>query len=262
MVRDGALFLVNDYGVADPADCKGLRERPPQIYGNSLAHHVHFPLFDAFCPRAGLSFARTRPNPLRSVHTAAVRYQPETPKRFRKAFARLYERRQDGEEMLELGAAADEWFKKKAWLHAARLFQRCLKLDPESAEVLFKLGKSCFEAGHTDLALRYLSEGRTCDVRRGFDFDFQIGRCHHKLGRTREAIDAYTASLAREEDASTHCNIGLMYEAERELGRAYACYQRALVLMPKYDRARALLERLREVWPACPKEAATGAGPG
>jgi tetratricopeptide (TPR) repeat protein len=246
--EDGVV-LVNDYGSSALWELRGHVERRPQHYGNTMNQGVDYAVFDAFARRAGMGILRTE-NPFRSVHVAALRAGAEVPPGLRAAFKAAFLDREDGEDMLDFGAAAKQWLKAEEPARAVRLYQRCLRLDPVSAETYFRMGEACLDAGYNDAAYETLTSGRDKDGARNYDFDFAIGRACYRLKRWREGVRHYRASLEREDDAVTHANLGVLYEEMGDFRSAYACYKRSAELRPDYERAKTLIRSLEEAWAA------------
>ncbi len=242
----GALFLINDCGTLLKQGFQGLKECAPSFYGNTLSCPVSFPVLEAFCRQAGWDVALSR-DPSFAIHTAAVRFMPRAPDSFRKAFRRSDKERHKGEDITDLGSAGVEAFEKKNYLHAIRHFKRCLRLDPESPEVLYRLGEACVEAGLAEEAIAFLGKGKEFDAFRLHDFDYQLGRACHRLGRFQEALVSYENSLKRDDHSTTHANLGFVYLDLRELRNASRCFRKALALDPKNARARKALEAMRSV---------------
>ena len=246
-MKRGGIVLINDYGSCEIAAFDGLQDGRPKHYGNTMNHGVNFLILDAWCRREGRSHVRTD-NPFRAVHSTAIRFGGEISPAFASAFARLYVDRHDGEDLLDFVAAAREASTQEAYALAVRFYQRALQLDPDHLEALFRLGEACIDDDQAEQALAPLVRGKLLDSTGYFDFDFQTGRVFYRLERFDEALAAYERSLAREEDAATHTNIGRVHEDRKEWRKAYDAYCRALALNPKYERARRLVEALRTCW--------------
>lgn len=168
-VRPGGLALVNDFGSALRSDLGGAEEILPEHYGNALAHELNFGLFDAWCAASGLDLVRTR-NPLAPIHTAAIRYQAEVPRTFRKLFLETHVRRSDGEDMIDFTAAAGALAGQGQHLLAARLYRRCLRNEPSDPELYYRLGECCLLGGRPRLARRYLRRGARLEGAVEYDF--------------------------------------------------------------------------------------------
>lgn len=246
-VRDrlvpGGVLVVNDYGTVELDDLEGERERRPAHYGNTLNHGVDFPIFDVFCKHHALDLVRTT-NPLFSVHTAAIGYGAELSPEFRKAFRRIYVRNDEGLSLLELQAAADAAVKRADHGTAARLYERCVRLEPDSSDMLFALGENSFEAGQTRLALRCLLRGRRLDRDKRRDFDFALGRVYMRLHRFERARRAFERSVLREDDPSTRSNLGRVSEILGDREAAFRHFCRSLELAPQGPVAAFVVRKL------------------
>lgn len=250
-MKPGGIVLVNDYGSCDPSTMEGLQDGRPRHYGNTVNHGVNFLILDTWCRREGISHVRTD-NPFRAVHTTAIRFGREVSPAFASAFARIYDDRHDGEDLLDFVAAARESSTQGSYERAVRFYQRSLQLDPNHLESLFRIGEACIDDDQPERGLHWLLHGKSLDDTGYFDFDFQIGRVLFRIKRYDEAMAAYERSLAREPDAATYTNIGRIHEERQEWRLAYDAYHRALALKPTYDRAQRLLEALRTCWAEMP----------
>jgi tetratricopeptide (TPR) repeat protein len=244
----GGVAIVNDFGSPESRDSKGLSDRRPSIYdGNAIFHGVHFPIFDEFAVAAGLSVARTK-KPARSIHSALVQYSRELRPAVRSAHHRFIVERQDGEDLIDFSTAAREEYRLERYARAVRLYERCLKLDPGSAELLYRTGEACVDAGLPGEALKYLKRGRSLPGGADWDFDFQIGRAFYRLERLKDAAASYTESIAKRDDPVARTNLGAVYEEWGKPKDAYREYKKALDLDPKYERATTLLNALVHAW--------------
>jgi tetratricopeptide (TPR) repeat protein len=244
----GAAIFVSDYGYSDEDGLGDRDVRTPQHYGNTVNHPVEFGLFDAVGPLLGYACARTR-DPLASVHTAILRHQARLPRRFEALVDETYTARTDGEDLVDFRAAARLHFEAKEYRQAARMYQRCLRLDPDNLEFLFRLGEACVEGQLNRLAASWLERGVALDTGREQDFHFQLGRAYYRLGRHAKAIAADLASLEREKHPVTYANLAAAYEASGDLELAKEAYRAALALDPEHARAR---ERLAALEPGQP----------
>ncbi len=240
----GGMLAVNDYGTCDAFDLDGRHERAPVHYGNTLNHGADFPVIEEFCRAEGLAIERTR-NPLLSVQTAAIRLAAATTPRFHKAFHKICVRDNDGQTLLELRTAAVA-AREADPASAARLYRRALRLDPDSAEIHFDLGQMCFASGHPRLALRYLRRGRALDPEAKLDFAFQLGRVYVRLNKNKKARRAFEESLRKEENASTHANLGIALENLGLKKAAYRSFRRALEIEQEGPVATAVVRKLLE----------------
>jgi tetratricopeptide (TPR) repeat protein len=242
----GGMVIVTDYGSPDRDDLLGGSDQRGQRYGNSSSHAVQFPIFDAVAAEAGWSVARTH-NPVRSVHAAVLRFQPDLGSGVRGTFHRVFVRREQGEDLIDFRACARGYMEKEEYLNAARFFRRCLRLDPRDAELHYKMGEACLEGNRPRAAYRWLTRGFRLSPE-GHDFEFLLGRTCRSLGRIEEAVTWYERSLAREEHKVTLANLGELFG---QLGRhkdAYRCLSRAVEVAPDYERARRLLGEFKDAW--------------
>ncbi len=247
LLRPGGGLLVSDYGTVTRDQLALLRERRPAVYGNSWTHEVDFALFDALGALPGWQTLRTR-DPLLSVHTALVRPSAPPGGALARDFARLYLHGHAGEDMLDFAAAARQATQAQDHARAARLWRRCLALDPASAELHYRLGEACIDAGHYARAIDTLEAGRALDPTHRFDFEFHLARAHCLRGDAAEAERWYRAALALEEDPVTWTNLGVLLESARRFDEAYRAFKRALVLDPDATRTQERLALLKDRW--------------
>lgn len=237
----GGLVLVADYGATDARDLESTEERVAQHYGNVVNHGVAFALFDAVAPLLGMSVARTT-SPLRSVHVAALRLTRRLPASFRDAFQRLQVADSSGDDALVWGEAASRLAREGEFALAARLYERCVHLDPDSAELRFHLADTCVRARFDSVALEHAGAGQSLDVDSTFDFHFILGRVHYRGRRFGDAIAEYTLSLQRDKHPITWTNLGIAHEGQGELAEACDAYREALALKPDSLHANARLK--------------------
>ena len=209
---------------------------------------MSFVLFDAFCRRAVLGLARTKDSS-RSVHTAAITFEPELPSELQRAFRKTHVRDRSGQDLVDFHCAALRHSRSDEHAAASRLFERALALDPRSVEILFQLGEACVLAGMDRPGLKYLRRGRRVDRDRAFGFDFLIGGIHARQGRLAEARRAYERALAIRETPATHANIGLVAERMGDFKSAYLSFRRFLDMESDTPLANNIMRRLVEQMP-------------
>jgi tetratricopeptide (TPR) repeat protein len=245
MAAGGALF-VTDFGVPEAADLAVARDANPSRYGNSLCHAVNFPFFDVFCRQLGLGLLRTR-QPLQSLHRLAVRYGAPVTPRLEEAFQRAHVRDERSERLIDMRGAAVTEAKAGDHKAAARLYRRCLRLDPLDPELHLRLAECCFELGLDRLALRALRRGRALELARTADFDFLLGRLYYRLADYPRARRAFRRALRVEQHPATYANLGMTYDRLGERPRALRSYRRALALAPEGETANTVRRKLCEM---------------
>ena len=257
--RDGVI-LVNDFGVNDRNLFRGLQEVRPRIYGNSLNHQVNFAVFRELAAAgklAGEVDVLTTRDPLRSTHTAAIRFGRSSPS-LAAVFESSLDARQDGEDMLDFDSTARALLAQSQPARAAKFYARLAELDPGDCNWYYAMGAACIDAGHWPLALECLSKGRELALAGGpgvnppraeCDFDFQLGRAHALTRDHRAAIRCYRRSLERQDDPITRTNLAVQYQNLGDYQSAYFELERALRLDIECQPARAQAEVLRRlVW--------------
>jgi predicted Zn-dependent protease len=236
---------VTDYGDPRADKLSGLQERSFQIYGNSPSRPVDFPAFDGFAAQFGWAIRRTT-KPLRSLQTVLLSPAPLA-EGIAAAFVDSHIADDLGERMLDDSLAADTCLQAGEATRAARLLERCVRIDPENADLQRRLAEALLEVPEPSLAIDTIRIGQALRDQNRVDWDFLSGRAECLLGRRNEAITAYQASAAREDHPSTRTNLGILYEELGDCAMAAAQYQRALELRPDYSRATDRLAQLKEL---------------
>ncbi len=245
----GGMFLVSDFGSPDRSDVQSpTNDRAPVKYGLSLTHDVDFALLDAFAAREGLAIVRTDDG-LLEVHTAAIRNMRRVPASFAAKFERTHVRSAQGQELLDLSAAAAVLYDAGRFHESARLYGLCLRIAPRSPQVIYRFGRAALAANVQGPRMlrrlaRRLRVGRRLDARRTHDWDTLLARVSLALGEAGKARQLLVRSLGESETASKHETLALAYELLGDRKRAYASRLRALELEPVGEPAALARERL------------------
>lgn len=242
MVPGGAI-ITSDYGGASREKVRGLRDRRPQTYGNSLAQETCFATFDAFATELGWGLLRTRGN-LDSVHSALV--TPELGPNLRAAFELQFRGILVVDELLDHTASARHFAALKDFPRALRYWLRAAAMDELNPELRYRIGECAIESGEYALAITHLLAGHALDPHT-FDFDFMLGRATWLADQPEEAIRWYELSLSREPHPVTWTNLGVIHFAQKREAHAWACFETAIALDPGYPRALEHLTALREL---------------
>lgn len=246
LLRPGGAIITNDYGSSTRDRIVGLRDRRPQVYGNSLAQDTCFATFDAHCAELGWDCLRTNSN-LDSVHLALVSPH-HLGARLKAAFETTFRGILVADELLDHTATARLFATQKDFLRALRYWLRAVALDDLNPELHYRIGECAIEAGEYHLAIEHLTRGHTLDAA-GWDFDFMLGRATCLADQPDVARRWYEHSLAREPHPVTWTNLGVIHLTEGHEAEAWACFESALVLDPQHPRALEQLAALRElVW--------------
>jgi tetratricopeptide (TPR) repeat protein len=249
LLARGGLVLVNDYGSVDIASIRGRYDRKPQIYGNSIAVAIHFPVVQAWARVAGWSSVRTD-DVLASIHSCALRPSGPFDEGERSAFDAAYVRSRATDDMIDAASAAAMCVDNKEFDRAVRFYRRCLALEPDSVEFHHKLGNAAIEGRRYELAAKYLKRGVELagPDNTTYDLEFQLGRAYCLLEDYDTAIGWYEKAVAKENHATTYTNLGVVYQQQGRLDDAARCYHRALMIDHTEVRARAALLMLRDKW--------------
>lgn len=246
---EGGLLLVSDFGTPERSDIQApTAEREAWHYGLSLAHDVDFVVLDAFAAREGLGVARTR-NGLLDLHTVALRTLDPLPASFLEAFDATHVRREKGQELLDLSAAAAVSYDAGRHAEAARLYAQCLRIAPRSTQVILRHAQACLAANlQSETSLRRLARrirlGRRLDVAQKIDFDTLLAGVHVRLGEPERARRLLERSIAKEETAAKRSALAVAFEKLGEWELAYGEHRRALALEPDGEAADLTRRRL------------------
>lgn len=246
LLLPGAAILTNDYGSPSAGTLRGHYERRPQRYGNSLAQDVNTSLFDAFAAETGWSVLRST-GLLDSLHAVLALPAPPGPA-VQARFAEEYGRRPATEDLLDFTAAARVFAQRKEGTRALRYLMRAAELDSQNALLRYQVGEAALAENLPELALEHLTVGLELDDEAG-DWEFMIGRALSTLSRLDEARTWYERSLQREDHPVTWTNLGTLHAHQGRFADAWRCYDRAMMLDPKYERAKERMEILKgKVW--------------
>lgn len=243
LLVEGGAIMTSDYGGASRDKVRGLRDRRPQTYGNSLAQETCFATFDAFAQTLGWDICRTRGN-LDSVHSAlvATHLGPDLRATFEAQFRGILA----VDELLDHTASARHFASLKDFPRALRYWLRAAAMDELNPELRYRIGECAIESGEYDLAITHLLAGHALDPHT-FDFDFMLGRATWLADQPDAAIQWYEHSLAREPHPVTWTNLGVIHFAQNREAHAWACFESAIALDPEYPRALEHLTALREL---------------
>jgi tetratricopeptide (TPR) repeat protein len=246
---DGGLVLVNDYGSVELAAIRGRYDRKPQIYGNSLANAIHFPLVQAWAGANDWSSLCTR-DPLASIHSCALRPGRPFTAAEQSAFDGSYVRWRGTDDIMDWASAAAMCIDNKEYDRAVRFYRRCIALEPDSVEFHHKLGNAAIEGRRYDLAVKFLLRGVELAGADNttYDLEFQLGRAYCLLQEYETSISWYEKAMAKESHPTTCTNLGVVYQQLGRFDDAFRCYHRALKLDRADIRARAALLVLRDRW--------------
>lgn len=246
---EGGLVLVNDYGSVDLPAIRGRAERRPQIYGNSLAVAIHFPLVAAWAASQGWTSLCTN-DALASIHSCALRPGRPFDDAEQDAFDAAYVRAHGTDDIMDWASAAAMCVDNKEFDRAVRFYRRCLTIEPDSVEFHHRLGHAAIEARRYDLALTHLRRGVELagPSNTTWDLEFQLGRAYCLLEDFEAAIGWYEKAVEKEPHPTTFTNLGVVYAQVGRLDDAFRCYHRALVLDRTDLRARGGMLMLRDRW--------------
>lgn len=226
----GGAFVTCDYGHLAPPYLRGLVDKPPQQYGNSLGQPVMFGVFAPFARAAGMDIALSKGVTDR-LHLAVLGREPLS----RALRESLDEGRVLGSAMtdllLDFVQAARLLSREGESLSATRFLERCVRIDPTNPQYRSDLADVALDEGLGALALEHIEVGQRL-APGGFDWHFMRGRAHYLCGELDRARAAYEDSLAEVQHPQTYRNLAAVYGEERRFPEAFECIRRALALAP------------------------------
>lgn len=117
----------------------------------------------------------------------------------------------DIQDPIEISRRADEFFAKRQYEQAARLYERLLAYRPNEAEVYNNLGLTLHYTGRSAEALQRLNEGVAVDPRHQRIW-LTLGFVNSRLGNTEEARRALTNAIQIGADESIRQSARKMLE--------------------------------------------------
>lgn len=237
MAKVGALVLVNDFGWPSRDDLEGLRPCQPIRYGLAMSHAVDFAVYDGVAPKLGLEIARTLDRK-RSVRVMALAPTLDAAM-FRKAY-----RGTPGDDWLDLLGAGRMYFAQKDAIRAARVFGRCLDVDPYDAELRYRHAQACIDSKLFEEAQASAAFGATLDP--ALDWAFVLGRLCHAHGRFAEAVVHFRESLRVDDSVSGWANLAMSLEDAGDETGARLAYKTVLARDPSHAIARRAMMLLGE----------------
>lgn len=226
----GGVFVTCDYGHLAPPALRGLIEKGPQQYGNSLGQPVMFGVFAPFARAAGMDLALTTGVTDR-LHIAVAGRDP-LPAGLRDALdGGRWLGSHTSDLLLDFLQAARLLSREGESLSATRFLERCVHIEPLNPQYRSDLADCALDEGLGTLALEHIEFGRRLSPT-GYDWHFMRGRAHYLRGELDLARAAYEASLAEVQHPQTYRNLAAVYGEERRFAEAFECIRRALALAP------------------------------
>ncbi|MFT5433391.1 MAG: tetratricopeptide (TPR) repeat protein, partial [Myxococcota bacterium] len=217
-------------------------------YGNTLNHPIHTAIYEAFAYERGYGFMGGN-DPVAPLQQVIVVNAPQVPDPVRRSFIDHAQLRGDMMDFLDFAESAQISSTQGDGDRAIRLLRRCLRYEPRSARMRYRLSELCAQHGYPRMAQDYIRQGLAMPDGHQYDFDFILGRVHADLGDRDQAIAAFEQSLERGPHEITYSNLGELYSETGELDEAYRCWRLALELDPTHERAAARIEWMQtEMW--------------
>lgn len=212
----GSYVLINDFGMAARETL--IRQAPwsPVFYGNTLNHGLCFPLFDALSRETAWRVWRTRDS-LQAVHHAVLRSGAEVPGAIADALHRVLVADTRADDYVDYMSAAHTSARAGDVSVALRFYRRAAELAPRDLETACQLAAHATDTGHAHVAVEYLlkSVDHAKSSEEAATALFELGRAYAELGRYRDALRAFSSSLAYDDRAQTHAHMAAALRARQ-----------------------------------------------
>jgi predicted O-linked N-acetylglucosamine transferase (SPINDLY family) len=137
----------------------------------------------------------------------------------------------------EMLAIAIEHHQAGQLAEAEQLYRQILRMEPDCADALQRLGALAHQAGQPALAVDYLRRAVAISPQvAGYQYNLSVA--YEALRRPLEAAACAGRALELEPDfAEAHYQLGNLLRIQGQLAQAIACYRRAIALRPEYVEA-------------------------
>lgn len=236
------IVLVSDKAYASAEWMRGLNPESATRHGQSLAHPVNFPLFEAFMQVQGLSVCRTQ-DPAQALHSLMVYYGSEIPTKLTETFTQDfidYPRNELSHSLLEGGHAL---MQAERLEEASRSLQRALNYRPSDGTLQYLLAVCLLNQERYSEAVQWLEKPHD-DLYGLFNREILLAESWRLGGHPERALDAYRASLRHGENSQTYYNLALCQIELGQTAQARESLQRAATLDPNDTDIETLLADL------------------
>ncbi|MGD1863055.1 MAG: tetratricopeptide repeat protein [Phormidesmis sp.] len=126
----------------------------------------------------------------------------------------------------------------KEFVQAEKIYRQILKVQPDSVEVLYRLGVLKQQEGKPAIAQRIFEDLLRLEPD-SFQAWFSLGNLHQSQAQWSKAVSAYQQALAiRPDDVAIINNLGYALQQQGLVEDAIAYYQKALALQPDCTEAK------------------------
>ena len=241
----GGVALVNDYGYSRRVQLRSLGSLAPRFYGGAISHEVNFSLFDALAEREGWGIQRTM-DQVRSLHHVAVRRDADMGVALDAAFQAAYIDCEDGEELIALSSAAQWCRKGEKPTIAARLYRKCIALEPENPHWRLQTARVCLAAGCYVEGLEHLdgvSELAGADLGEVAEL---MGYAYRALTEEEKAIQWYRVAVEHDPSAANLTALAELLIRVKEKTEAVEVLERALNVSSEPSKIQAMITQLTQ----------------
>lgn len=239
LCRPEGLILLNDKAYADAAWMASLTPEAATRHGQSLAHPVNFPLFEAVLTRQGHACLRTsdQAQALHSLLIGRASALADTVARQFTADFIDYPRNEISHALLEGGHAL---MQAERLEQATRTLQRALGYRPEDGTLQYLSAVCLLNQEKYPEALALLARPHD-DLFGLFNREILQAESYRLLEQYELAIPAYLASLRHGENSQTYYNLALCQIALGQAQAARTSLLRAQALDPEDEEVGELL---------------------
>ncbi len=236
------VVLVSDKAYADADWMRGLNPESATHHGQSLAHPVNFPLFEALMELQGLSTCRTS-DPAQALHSLLVYCGDELPDKLSAQFKQDfidYPRNEISHALLEGGHAL---MQAERLEEAGRSLQRALNYRPSDGTLQYLLAVCLLNQERYADAIKWLERSND-DLYGLFNREILLAESWRLAGNPERAQDLYKASLRHGENSQTYYNLALCQIELGQIAEAQKSLQSAAKLDPEDSEVQTLLADL------------------
>ncbi|HEY9841033.1 MAG TPA: SAM-dependent methyltransferase [Candidatus Obscuribacterales bacterium] len=242
LCRPGGLLLLSDKAYADTGWMRGLQPEMASRHGQSLAHPVNFPLFEACLGLQGKASLRTT-DPAQALHSLLVCHGPELPQPVAGQFIADfidYPRNEISHALLEGGHALMQLERLE---QAQRCLQRALGYRPADGTLQYLSAVCLLNQERYTEALEVLERPHD-DLFGLFNREILQAESYRLTGRPELALPLYRASLRHGENSQTYYNLALCQLELAQRQDAVTSLQQAAGLDPDDSEIQELLAAL------------------
>lgn len=238
------LVVFNDKAYAGPEWMRGAEPERATRHGQSLAHPVNFPLFEAVMALQGIAACRTS-DPAQALHSLMIYCGSELPPALRQRFEQDFVITPGNELSHALLEGGHALMQTERIEQAARCLQRALSFRPGDGTLQYLAAVCLLNLTQYDRALALL-EAPHDDLFGLFNREILLAEIHRLSGRPAEALPYYLASLRHGENSQTYYNLALCQLELDQPDEARHALLQAATLDPDDEEIEALLASLSQ----------------